>query len=709
MNKLFQLRYVFLLVTLFLSGTSHTQPVNFSLSEVMSYPFPSGLVGATHNSRIAWIFNESGLRNVYVAEGPDFTARKLTRFNQDDGQALSSLSISSDGTWVVFIRGGDFGGNWGTSQPVNPTFSTLKPKIRIWAVPFRNGNPRVIGDGTSPVITPDNKNVTFIKNSQVWIVPIDGSAKPHQLFYARGSIDSQVWSPDGTRLAFRSNRSDHSFIGIFSGADHPVLWIDPSFNRDRLPHWSPDGSRLVFIRQPGRGGAPDSILTPRHHPWMIMTAETTGGKARMIWKAPETLRGSPPNTQGGINLHWAAKGRIVFLSYQDGWPHLYSISENGGDQLLLTPGHFMAEYIRLSPDRRWLVFCGNTGRDKLDVDRRHVIRVPVDRQNMEVMTPGEGLEWTPVITGGGKYLVYLSATAQRPPLPAVMDLESRHIKLLATGRIPDSFPVQKLVTPKQVIFNAPDGTTLHGTLFLPENRPGRKPAIVYIHGGPPRQMLLGWHYSSYYSNGYAVNQYLTSLGYVVLSINYRLGIGYGYEFHNPLHANYRGAAEYQDIKAAGEWLARQTYVDPQKIGVYGGSYGGYLTAMALARNSDLFAAGVDIHGVHDRSVGRAGGWSYPDRYEKAPDWKQAVQAAWQSSPVAYVKNWRSPVLIIHGDDDRNVRFSESTGLVQRLKKRGVYVETLVIVDDTHHFLMHHNQLTVNLAIADFFTRKLPLK
>jgi dipeptidyl aminopeptidase/acylaminoacyl peptidase len=219
-------------------------------------------------------------------------------------------------------------------------------------------------------------------------------------------------------------------------------------------------------------------------------------------------------------------------------------------------------------------------------------------------------------------------------------------------------------------------------------------------------MLLGWHYSDYYSNAYAMNQYLASRGFIVLSVNYRLGIGYGYEFHNPENAGTSGASEYIDIKAAGKWLATQPGVDPKRIGVYGGSYGGYLTAMALAKDSDLFAAGVDIHGVHDRTTERTRSLISPDRYERAPDADLALKVAWESSPIAYMSGWKSPVLVIHGDDDRNVRFSQSTDLVKRLEKHQVPFESLVIVDDTHHFMLHSKQMKVNKATAEFFERKL---
>jgi dipeptidyl aminopeptidase/acylaminoacyl peptidase len=255
-----------------------------------------------------------------------------------------------------------------------------------------------------------------------------------------------------------------------------------------------------------------------------------------------------------------------------------------------------------------------------------------------------------------------------------------------------------------VTYKSPDGVLVHGQLFdRAGGAGGKKPAVVFVHGGPPRQMLLGWHYSDYYSNAYAVNQYLASRGFVVLAVNYRLGIGYGYEFHQPDSAGARGAAEYRDVKAAAEYLRTLPQVDGARIGIYGGSYGGYLTALALARNSDLFAAGVDIHGVHDWS---RYGIAIRERYEESPDADTAIALAFRSSPVSAVAGWRSPVLVIHADDDRNVRFNQSTDLVRRLAAKGVPHETLVITDDTHHFLRFAHVVTVDSATVEYLGRKL---
>jgi dipeptidyl aminopeptidase/acylaminoacyl peptidase len=207
-------------------------------------------------------------------------------------------------------------------------------------------------------------------------------------------------------------------------------------------------------------------------------------------------------------------------------------------------------------------------------------------------------------------------------------------------------------------------------------------------------MLLGYHYMDYYSNAYANNQYLASLGYIVLSVNYRSGIGYGLNFREAINYGASGASEYNDVQGAGLYLRSRADVDPTRIGAWGGSYGGYLTALALARSSDLFAAGVDFHGVHDWSA-RGG----------APADSPAARLAFESSPIASVKTWKSPVLLIQGDDDRNVAFSQTVQMAAALRAQGVDFEEHVFPDEIHGFLMHRSWLTAYGLTADFFNRK----
>ncbi len=338
--------------------------------------------------------------------------------------------------------------------------------------------------------------------------------------------------------------------------------------------------------------------------------------------------------------------------------------------------------------------------EKEDLDRRHIGSVDLTTKKLTWETSGNGIEAFPVFVGNAGKQAFFSATPQRSHLVSIKDDSST--KLLQEASLPSDFPQAKLVTPKQVKFTAPDGTTVYGQLFEKEGGPTKKPGVVFVHGGPQRQMLLGWSYMDYYSNTYAYNQYMAELGFVVLSVNYRLGIGYGYEFHRPANGYYQGAVEYQDIKAGGEFLAALPQVNPEKIGIYGGSYGGYLTALALARDSELFKVGVDIHGVHDLDSR----YELPDGYEVAPDYEKAKEVAWKSSPIADLATWTSPVLFIHSDDDRNVNVSQTTDLIRRFEELGMPYESVLIPGDTHHWMKWSNMVKVGNLTADFLKKHL---
>lgn len=691
-------------------------PSGFTIEQVTSAPFPANLTAASTGERVAWTLNEQGRRNVWVAEGPAFEARRLTPYDIDDGQELNAVRISADGRWVVYQRGGDFGSNWDDADPVNPLGAPEPSPVRIWVAPFAGGAPRLVGEGVDPVISPRSDSVIFVRARQLWAAPLDGSTPPRKLLEQRGTVSDPRFSPDGAHIAFVSERGDHAYVAVYTDAATPLRYLAPSTGRDGSPRWSPDGRSIAFVRRPGAGGPPPDSLEPRPTPWSVWVADVDSGAARARWTSGAAPRDGLPSTDGGANLHWTHGDRLAFLSYTDGWPHLYSMTARGDDPpLLLTPGDHMAEHVSVSHDGRHLLYAGNLGATPGDIDRRHLVRVPVDRAAPEVLTPGTGLEWSPVGLATGR-IAAIGATPQRPPVPFVFGTVEPVARPDGAGRrplgassIPAGFPADRLVTPAPVVFTASDGVRVHAQLFAPTGAgPAKRPAIVYVHGGPMRQMLLGWHYGDYYWNAYALNQYLASRGFVVLSVNYRLGIGYGFDIHRPPKGGPGGASEYLDVRAAGEWLRARADVDPARIGIYGGSYGGYLTALALGRDSSIFAAGVDIHGVHDftsdggRRLG-ADTW----RFERPAATLDALaRLAWESSPVSAVGSWRSPVLLIHADDDRNVRFSQTVDLVQRLRAARVDVEELAIVDDTHHFMRYANQLRVNQAIAAYLERRL---
>jgi dipeptidyl aminopeptidase/acylaminoacyl peptidase len=675
----------------------------FTLEDILRAPFPENLTAAKKVNRIAWTFNQEGKRNVWVAEGPQFSARGLTAYHEDDGQELSDVSLSEDGGVVVYTRGG---GKNPAGQYPNPTSNPAGVEQDVWSIAWSGGTAKKIDAGHSPKISAKGM-VAYLRDAQIWLAPLDASGKPLQIV-VRGQNHSQQWSPDGSRLAFVSSRGDHAFIGVYDVARKSVSFVAPSVDSDSDPQWSLDGKRIAFVRRPAepRDTPQGYFIEPdRPHPWAVWVADVTTepNSAREVWHSSASPQGSFPymadDTGGGV-LNWAADNHLVIASEEDGWQHLYSLSADGGAPKILTPGNCEVEQWSFSADRKTVLFNSNCG----DIDRRHIWRLSVyGGMAPEQLISDQGVEWSPVALSDSQRFVFLGSNATNPPkVYAYTFPKGRELPLiepLATENWPKDFLPGQLVEPQQVIFRAADGLEIHGQLFLPlgAKASDKRAALVFMHGGSMRQMLLGWHYMYYYSNAYAMNQYLASRGYVVLSVNYRSGIGYGRAFREAPGRAGRGASEYQDVVAAGKFLQARAEVDPARVGLWGGSYGGYLTALGLGRNSDIFAAGVDFHGVHD--------WP-TDNWDGKNISPELTKLAHDSSPVTAVDTWKSPVLFIHADDDRNVYFTQTVDLIARLRSRGVHIEQIIFPDDIHDFLLHRNWLAGYHAAVDFFDREL---
>jgi dipeptidyl aminopeptidase/acylaminoacyl peptidase len=662
-----------------------------TLDQLLSAPFPSELTAAPTGAHLAWIQNAKGVRNIWIASPPDYVAKAITSYSEDDGQELAQLVWLPDASAIVFVRGGAANSR---GELPNPTSDPAGVEQSIWVVSLAGGGPRRIAEGNSPAVSPDGKTLAYLNKGQVWTAAVDGSSKESQLIKARGQAGSLRFSPDGRRLAMVSNRGDHSFVGVYEFASKSLRFLDPSLDRDSNPAFSADGKQIAFLRIPASKQL--TLFGPKRaaDPWSIRIADIATGKGRQVWIA-EQGRGSvfwPVAAEHQIL--WSSDDNLVFPWERDGWVHLYSVPIAGGGAKLLTHGEFEVEHVSLTPDGKDVLYSANTD----DMDRRHLFRVAAAGGPVSPLTAGKGIEWSPVMASDGKAIAFLRSDA-RTPARAAIQMAFGAARDLA----PLVFPSEALVEPQPVVISAADGMKIRAQLFLPAGAgPEKRPAVIFFHGGSRRQMLLGWHYRDYYSNAYAFNQYLASQGYIVLSVNYRSGTGYGMEFREALSYGATGASEFNDVLGAGLYLQSRADVDQARIGLWGGSYGGYLTALGLARASNLFAAGVDIHGVHDWNVVIR---NFAPSYDPQAQ-QQAAQLAFDSSPMAHVKGWRSPVLIIHGDDDRNVPFSESVTLAEALRKQGVRFEQLVFPDEVHGFLRHARWLELFQAASAFLDRNL---
>ena len=663
-----------------------------SITDMLSSPFPSDLVRSDDGTRVAWVYNTEGVRNVFTASLPELKPLQVTQFALDDGQAITDMSFSPDGSGILFVRGSAANGR---GEVPNPTSSPDWPDQEIWITAISDGSLRKVASGHHPSFI--NGRLIYLRKGDAYTYDL-ATSEERPLFTIRGSIGELVASPDQNYVAFTSRRGTHSYVGIFDLSSRELHYIDPSVDTDGHIVWAPDSRSLAFIRQKRHRGQLPFFEQPTGLGWSILFHHIAKDSTATVWQSGSGNEGSIfRSIAADQQLMWGAGDELIFPYEGDGWTHLYGVKIKEGTTRLLSPGDGEVQYVAMSMENQAVYFSTNIG----DIDRQHIWRTHLGSGITTQVTRGTGVEWAPTPLSRD-ILICLGSDGIRPA--RVIRANASGLQDIDPDHLPPHFSDRYFQAPEQVTFSSEGGFEIHGQLFKPKDyRPSQRyPVIFFYHGGSRRQMLLGYHHRGYYHSAFALNQYLASQGYLVLAVNYRSGIGYGLAFREAANYGANGASEYADVLAAADYMRARSDVDVDRMGLWGGSYGGFLTAMGLARHSDIFAVGVDIHGVHDWNVVIK---NFAPHYEAAhhPD----IQArALQSSPMAYIDTWRSPVLLIHGDDDRNVPFSETVDLVEELRKRNVPFEQVVFPDEVHGFLLHANWVKAYKASVDFLGKHL---
>ena len=732
---------------------------------------------SAYDGHVAWVETRRGVANVYGAletTGGLGTAFSLTDYTVDDGNEIKLFgffSAAKDKLLVHYDRR--------PSDDSNPTHATTPPVGGLYAVPFA-----LPGRAASKLITTaaivesafgrllyktsgevagaggGNLGAAAYAAPSLMMLTLNAAGDgvvgtARRLFSTKhGSIGGMAWSPDGKTLAFSNDRGSHTFMGLYtySESDPPsgaLSWLSPSYDSDSWPHWSADGSMLAFRRDRDMTGADgrDSRCVKHGYcgtagpAYSLMVSKIAKGTevGSAVTLFTDHVTGYPNGAAGyGIRgIYWHGT-KLLFGCETSGFVHVAQVdtAAPAAAPVDLTP--------QLCDNQAYSLFDGvlyvthncdiadSLGIAKVDVaSKKRTSLVAGVNNTVSGMTHAGGHL---ILLRNGKML-YVSTTATASTTLMLYDPKTSTSTAVSPPP-PLPFSSSAFVTPQLVTYKSPDGVTVHAQLFKPARPKPSKggatggPAVIFTHGGCQRQMYAAFHYGGDYALLYAQNQYLVSLGYVVLSINYRGGPGYGVKFRAANRSGWEGATEYQDVLAGGVWLGKQASVDPKRIGIYGLSYGGLNTMQAMTRNSDVFAAGVANAPVfnwlsEERFDGNSQSMELAlqtppgfrtlnigPRTDLATDkWAKISQAnvelALESSPAGHLDKLSSPLLVIQGDSDANVDFAETVGIVGGLRARGFAdLETLVFPDERHGLVRFVNEVRAANATIEFFERRL---
>src|SRR6266403_607403 len=635
---------------LFITQAAGAHPAAFTLNAVMQAPFPYDMVAAPTGAAVAWVFDAKGRRNIWVADlSHGAKARQITPYTEDDGFAIGELAWSPDTKSIAFTRGENL---W-DETPANVNNSPEGPMPKeVWVVATAGGVPHKVGAGDSPSFSPDGSRLLFVDKKRILTVAASGDGDAQPLLIDQGTVDSLTWAPDGKRLAF---------------VHVPAQKTPPAF----------------FSQRSGR-------------PWSIWTADVKTGQGRRVWIADagpgsvfHPTISANNDVPSATNLFWTNHDDLVFPWEKSGWLHLYAVPVQGGTARALTVGKFEVIHVVFSQDRKRLVYSSTQD----DTDRMHIWTVDAEHGSAVRTGQSHAIEDLPQIGADGA-LFALQSDGNQPLHPVALSAGGQW-RRLAPEAIPSSFPSSKLVMPQAVTFRAKDGQETHAQLFLPRETTSKPhPAILFFHGGPQRQMLLGFDPKRTYSRIYAFNQYLVAEGYILLSVNYRGGTGYGLDYREADDLGPGGGSELNDPLGAITYLRGRQDVDSHRLGIWGPSYGGLMTALGLARASDALAAGVDYSGIHN--------WSTYEPIDGADANRRAVE----SSPIATIDQWHSPVLLVQADDESVVPFQQAAELVEGLRSHNIDHDVIMIPNEIHDMARYSSWMMLFNAADVYFDRHL---
>ena len=688
------------------AAQNSTKSSKLTIEQLIEIKHPSNPVWSPDGKHVVFTWDRAGVGNLYVANADGHgQPQALTSF--PEGQVEGAF-WNEDGDTVYFPHDGD-----------------------LWQVPVSVGIPKPVWSkqdrGTDIVPSPDSRRVAFVRGNPT---PSEGNQRGSDLIirwlsdgtestvaHDDVSIRGIVWSPDGASVAYTGGSKivHHDESPAYSGAK--IIYRVSEYVRGQMYALRLAGGKPIAISKPGEYGGL-AWIDPTHlvfdgesedfKKYFIYLADASSGSTRAIHEIDEEKFWSIPDWgEAGAQPWPSPNGKwIAFLSDQDGWDHIYVMAASGGDAVQITKGHFEAWRPAWSHDSTRIAFDANL--EDHPGDRAIGIASIGDdpaRATITYITTGPGTNIEPHWSEGDGRLVYQHTDTRNSADFFTIGTNTGAQPVRLTDSMPAGIDRSRFIEPQFVHYLGPDGQQVPGWLFVPKNldRTKKHPAIIWIHGDGVNQNYDGWHVQRNYAVYYSFHQYLLQQGYVVFAPDYRGSIGYGRDWRNGVYMDV-GGKDAKDAWMSANYLKTLPYVDSDRIGVWGLSYGGFFTLIAMTDQPKLFRAGVDVAGVVDYVM------YYSDPYHG--DWtasrigtpEQNPQVYANASPISHIDRLERPLLVLHGTSDVNVPYLESVWLIdEALKKgKGELLSYMMYPGEFHYFTRAHVLLDAWHRVDDFF-------
>ena len=673
-------------------GLAQERPSALSIDALVDIKHPSGAKWSPDGSQVAYLWDRGGVQNVWLVAIAGGAPRPLTSYPSD---LIESLDWSADGGSLLFVRQG-----------------------RLWRGARGGGEPQAVWPASVRVgalaLSPDRARAVFVRDQDLYLRPV-GTGAELRLTHGLGAVSGPAWSPDGTRILFSFGpvkrveesasyagskvvftRSDHETgrVGVVPIAGGPVVTLAKSPGGEEAPRWL-DRRHVVLQR------VSDDLKSRE-----VVVSDVRTGAGTVVHRDVDPKFWSL--TYLGAEPVPSPDGKwIAFVSDRDGWDHLYVVAATGGEAVQVTRGRFEVTRFSWSPDSKRIAF------DRNEEERpgvRQLVIATLDggpaTAKLETVTSGRGTNTNARWSPDGRRLLFEHTDPKNSADFYVTDAAAGATAHRLTESMPPTVDRGALVEPQFVRYAGPDGGQVPAYLFVPPglDRSRKHPAIVWVHGDGINQNYDGWHIHRDYGVYYSIQQYFLQQGYVVLSVDYRGSIGYGRDWRQG-HYRDLGGKDYGDIAAGAAYLKTLGYVDPDRLGIWGLSYGGFMALQALTVTPELFRCAIDVAGVVDwtdwyRDPG--GPWirGRMGRPEDDPDLYRRL------SPIYHLDKVVRPLLVLHGTSDENVPFLESVRLMDELIKTGKNAEFVMYPGEFHYFQRAHVLGHAWRTAARFFDRHL---